>query len=122
MQKNFYSGYNNLLLRALELEQLESEWSSSRQVTNNDPSRSGHQRQQPSIHVSFPANMPTPPYNASSPLRAGKSRGNTTVPARMPTSDSKGEIGSRQGMTRRNTIQGIKQESMFAKYLAMDLN
>ncbi|KAK4657576.1 hypothetical protein QC762_000590 [Podospora pseudocomata] len=111
MQKNFYSGYNNLLLRALELEQLESERSSSRPVTNNDPSRSGHQRQQPSIHVSFPANMPTPPYNASSPLRAGMSRGNTTVPARMPTSDSEGEIGSRQGMKRRNTIQGIKQEN-----------
>ncbi|KAK0668101.1 hypothetical protein QBC41DRAFT_227131 [Cercophora samala] len=117
MQKNFYTGYNNLLLRALELEQLESERPLSRPASsaqsgqNGDGSRASHQRQQASIHVSFPANMPTPPYNASSPLRAGVPRGNGAIPARMPTSDSEGEVGSRQGLARRNTIQGIRQEN-----------
>ncbi|KAK0742561.1 hypothetical protein B0T21DRAFT_283877 [Apiosordaria backusii] len=120
MQRNFYTGYNNLLLRALELEQLQSGGPPSRPASfvqsgqGGIASRSGHQRQQASVHVSFPANMPTPPHNASSPLRAGGSKGNaTTTTAGMATSDSEAEAGIRHGMTRRNTIQGIREESLY---------
>ncbi|KAK4195024.1 hypothetical protein QBC40DRAFT_289707 [Triangularia verruculosa] len=112
MQRNFYSGYNNLLLRALELEQLEAEGLASRPISlshsvqaENAP-RSSHQRQQASIHVSFQANMPTPPHRGSSPHRAGDAKG-------MATSDSEAEAGHarRNGITRRNTIQGVKVEN-----------
>ncbi|KAK4184325.1 hypothetical protein QBC35DRAFT_455398 [Podospora australis] len=116
MQKQFYSGYNTLLMRALELERNELMHHQAEQPVlpptrqlqpapnvnggvQRQKSSMGHQRQQPSIHVSFPSNMPTPPSTSPrAPVRATTNGNNSDTDQEQPR------------MTRRNTIQGIREE------------
>ncbi|KAK4226004.1 hypothetical protein QBC38DRAFT_481571 [Podospora fimiseda] len=100
LQRHFYNGYNALLIKALQLGQRELSMSDDSEAEQQQPQKAlpapqtqprpvtGH-RQQPSIHVSFPANMPTP---SSSP------RSQQVMP------------GPHQPLTRRNTIQGIQED------------
>ncbi|KAK4160536.1 hypothetical protein QBC43DRAFT_325152 [Cladorrhinum sp. PSN259] len=113
LQRHFYAGYNNLLIKALQLEQ--REFSDDSESEQQPPPRAlpapqqlqqqqpqtrqqssplvGH-KQQASIHVSFPTNMPTP---SSSPRRDESRQVSNSMPDPQP-------------LIRRNTTQGIKEE------------
>lgn len=113
LQRHFYAGYNNLLLKALQLEQREfgPDLSDSDQPpaskaplalpqqTRPQRPTTGH-RQQPSIHVSFPSTMPTTP---------------STLPRSNHSSQITNSVPSHpQPLSRRNTIQGIKEEGLLS--------
>ncbi|KAK3984424.1 hypothetical protein QBC44DRAFT_385751 [Cladorrhinum sp. PSN332] len=107
LQRHFYTGYNNLLIKALQLEQREFSDESEaeqqplptalpapqQQMRQQSRPVTGH-KQQPSVHVSFPIDMPTP---SSSPRREDSRQVSNSMTDPQP-------------LTRRNTIQGIKEE------------